>query len=604
MKKTFVILITICILCTSILPVMAEDSNTNILIKEPTMEEVLSDCITIDEDNFTPSKLPRYTDEINLFSVRSTSYTDEQKAAKLRDFLVERLSNIETYQDELTLGEYRFSGESVKSDVLYFDLSGLYDFELYYDAANQSSTKEILRNATNDIRDKYPRIFWCKNQYTWSWNGEGKLTQIGFRLDCDIDFDVKDGLQPVIDEVTALTAEFDGYVQSIVDLIPDDYSDYEKILFVNDYLCTNYKYDIRYYTNNAAKLHISNAYDFFKEGKGVCQAYTLAFMAIMDELCIRCDSVLSEEMNHLWNLVELNGKWYHIDVTWNDPAAEMYDADTLGKAMHKYFLLSSECMQDSSHDHTGFDVESYGYEIGTEFDEVEVNLNQSLKSSFIKLNGTWYNTGYNENTRTCGLYAFESSDISLISNSDFETPLCNIGKWGYKGCYSYLSKYKNNILFNTPTSICMFDGNQVTELYAPEKADNEKIYGFTLKDDTIYMQLATNPNSSGMQNATIETVNLADLIGPTIKDYDETAEQATIYTSNAINGIIIFASYDTNDKLIDCAFINCAGDTKITAGINKYDAPDDFNTTGAQKVKVMLWENSTALKPLCAPLEK
>ena len=584
MKKWFLFLISICILCSFVSsPVMAEYVNSEIV------------CFDEQNGDFTPSVNPRFPSEVSFFS---SKLSDEQKAVKLRDFLLERLNNIEVYQDELTLGE-----DNTGADALYIDLSGLYDVELYYDTTtNKNATKEILRNAINDIRDKSPRTFWCDNYYSWYWNkNDCKLFKLGLRLNCDIDFDVEDGLQPVIDEVNALTAEFDGYVQSIVDLIPDDYSDYEKILFVNDYLCTNYKYDTRYY---ASKAYITNVYDFFKEGTGVCQAYTLAFMAIMDELEIRCDSVVSEDMKHIWNLVELNGKWYHIDVTWNDPCFKTLENDTFGHAQHKYFLLSAELMQDSEHNHYGFDAESYGYEIGTEFDDIEVNLNQSLKSSFIELNGTWYNTGYNDATRKCGLYAFNSPDISSITNNDLKTPLYDIGKWGYQGSYSYLIKYKDTILFNTPISICIFDGNEVVELYIPERANNEKIYGFDIKDNTIRIQLATNPYKSGMTNAILKTVNLVDLIKLTIGKYDETTKQATIYAPEDTNGILIFASYGANDKLIDCKFTVYSEDTKITKGTNVYTAPNGFNTTGAEKVRIMIWENTSTLKPLCDALEK
>lgn len=497
-----------------------ENSIEESFSEEKTYEEE-TESVPVNEFAITPSYLPRYTPEIRLFTLRSPRLSDEQKAVKLRDFLLERLNNMEAYQNELTLAE-----DNSGAPVLYVDLSGLYDVELYYDnAANKNTAKKIMRNAINGIRDSSPRTFWCKNSYTWSWDkNDYKISTIGLILNCDKDFNVEDGLQPVIDEVNALTAELDSYVQSIVDLIPDNYSDYEKILFANDYLCTNYKYDTRYYTSN---VYISNAYDFFKEGKGVCQAYTLVFMAIMDELGIRSDVVSSEAMNHIWNLVELNGKWYHVDVTWNDPCFRTLKNDTFGKSSHKYFLLSSERIENIDtypDNHYGFDVDSYGYEFGTEFDDIEVDLNKSLISSFIELNGTWYNTGYNDAIRKCGLYAFNSPDLSSITNEDLKTPFYNIGLWRTAGtayypyAFSYLAKYNDTILFNTPTAICVFDGNNVAELYIPERADDERIYGFTVKDNTMYMQLATDPND-GMENATLIK---ADIVNVVYKDYDGT----------------------------------------------------------------------------------
>lgn len=578
----------------------------DIILNDTIPEEDVVEAVYSEDQaqNIISSISPRYSPKIKLFSFSRSRLSDEQKAAELRNFLAERLLNIDSYEDEITLEERRLSGNSTASDVLFIDLSELPGFSLYANSNDIDSTRQILSMAFNDILNKFPGLFWLNNRYYWEWMlSDYKVTRIGIELNCYTDFDVDNGLQSVINEIDSLTAEFNNYVRSITDLIPEHYSDYEKVIFVNDYLCTNYQYDTRYYTSNVC---IYNAYDFFKEGKGVCQAYTLAFMAVMDELGIRCDSVASEEMNHIWNLVELDGKWYHIDVTWNDPCFNTHNKDTLGLAKHQYFLLSSERIQDSEHEHYGFDIESYGYEIGTEFDEMEVDLNQSFRSPFIELNGTWYNTVYNEDTRTCELYSFESSDISLVSNSDFQTPLFKIGSWGYIGSFSYLSKYKDIILFNTPDSICGYDGNEISVIYTPEKRSNEKIYGFDIKGDTIRIQLATNPNESGMKKATLKTANLADLIEQslTIESYDETTKQAQIFAPEDTEGILVFASYDKEERLIDCEFVVCTGNNKITKGANEYAAPDGFDTNGAEKVKIMVWENVTTFKPLCEAYEK
>lgn len=551
---------------------------------------------------FTQSENPRFSSDVGFFSLGTS---DKQKAEKLRDFLLERLNNLNAYRNELSIGEYFFPNESTASVVLFFDLTKLSGVSLYYNSANKATTQEILLSAMNDVRDKDPKAFWCKSQWVWYWNSSYKLTKFGIKLDCREDLDVNGGMQLLINKVNALTAEFDGYVQKITDLIPENYSDYQKILFVNDYLCTNYRYDIRYYSNPDSAIY--NVYDFFKEDKGVCQAYALAFMAIMDELGIRCDSVVSEAINHIWNLVELNEKWYHIDVTWNDPEFATLDYDTFGKATHSYFLLSSDALLEKRPSGV-FDIDGYGYEIGTEYDEPIVNLDKTLRSAFVELDGTWYTTGYNEDTLSCGLCALDSPDISLITYDDLETHVYDIGLWTIEGentfypySYSYLVKYGDLILFNSPTAICVFDGNGVTELYVPEKAAAERIYGFTVKDGMVYVQLATNPNSSGMENATVITVKILDLIKGklAVRGYDKTTMKATVYTPIATEAILIFVSYDEYGRVLDCKIKECLENSVIANGENEYAAPDGFDTRGAEKIKIMVWENIAALSPMC-----
>ncbi len=58
------------------------------------------------------------------------------------------------------------------------------------------------------------------------------------------------------------------------------------------------------------------------EGKGSCVAYSRAFQLLLHMLRIDCRIVYgTTEMNHVWNLVELDEAWYHVDLTWDDPIA-------------------------------------------------------------------------------------------------------------------------------------------------------------------------------------------------------------------------------------------------------------------------------------------
>lgn len=571
MKKLFLTLFTaLLLLSIVILPVCADEISTEIVYCD------------VKADDFYTSGNPRYPTASGDLSLFASEYTDAQKAVILRDFIIERLRNMEDYKAELSLDQ----------NFIWIDLSGFSDFTLYYDSENKASTDTILKCVLTDIIKKTPDLFWVDScKYRGSAN---KVTTIGYSLNYLDDIDVSQGLQSVIDAVNSLTAEYNGYVKSITDQISVAYSDYEKILFTNDYLCVHYQYDGTYNKETSY-----NAYGFFKTGTGVCQGYSLAFMAIMDRLGIKCDSVISSEMNHMWNLVQVNGKWYHIDVTWNDPTFSDPYKDWYGQANHKYFLLSSVCMQDDNHNHTGFDVDSYGYQIGNEYDNIGVDLNYSLKSSFVELNGTWYNTGYYN--YCTGMYALASSDIASITNETLKAPMYQIGGWGYYGAYSYLAKYKDMILFNTPVSIYAFDGENFYEIYKPTILnEGEKIYGFDIHGDYMRLQIAENPNVDGIQNATEVYVPLDSVLDIAIQSYNTTTKLVSVYAPKNVSGILIFASYGENNRLIDCRYVP----ESLTFGTKNYNAPSGFKTDGAEKIKVMFFDSLPALKPLCKSLEQ
>ena len=77
----------------------------------------------------------------------------------------------------------------------------------------------------------------------------------------------------------------------------------------------------------------------------VCDGYAYAFQKIMKHLHIPCRFVVgrSGKIGHGWNMVKLEGKWYHIDVTFDDPIVNGSDANTIPR--YKYFLKSTSVMR-------------------------------------------------------------------------------------------------------------------------------------------------------------------------------------------------------------------------------------------------------------------
>ena len=54
----------------------------------------------------------------------------------------------------------------------------------------------------------------------------------------------------------------------------------------------------------------------------------------------------------MWNLVRINGKWYHVDLVWDDPVYPSDQSDRDGVVLHQHFLLSDRAIKKTGH--TGF----------------------------------------------------------------------------------------------------------------------------------------------------------------------------------------------------------------------------------------------------------
>lgn len=114
-------------------------------------------------------------------------------------------------------------------------------------------------------------------------------------------------------ETQAAKKKFNRKVSQIVRGAKKQSDFKSKILYVNNAICysTNYSGDTGVPFNQTA-------YGVLVKGRGACQSYAQAFKVIMDRLDIPCEYRYSNDKEHIWNIVKYKGRWYHVDVTWND----------------------------------------------------------------------------------------------------------------------------------------------------------------------------------------------------------------------------------------------------------------------------------------------
>lgn len=80
------------------------------------------------------------------------------------------------------------------------------------------------------------------------------------------------------------------------------------------------------YDSTISEDNIYNIYGALINRSTVCEGYARAFKAMMDDLNIPCliacgigQNSSGQTESHAWNYVMIDGKWYAIDVTWDDP---------------------------------------------------------------------------------------------------------------------------------------------------------------------------------------------------------------------------------------------------------------------------------------------
>ena len=120
-------------------------------------------------------------------------------------------------------------------------------------------------------------------------------------------------------------------------------SDIDKIVAVHDYLLLNVAYDEEHVElrNNPDAHYVEGT---LLQGKAVCSGYASTFRLFMILQGINCEYVSNN--GHGWNLIELDGEWYHMDVTWDDPVP-----DEEGRVLYTHFMMTDEMLATlDSHD--------------------------------------------------------------------------------------------------------------------------------------------------------------------------------------------------------------------------------------------------------------
>lgn len=113
----------------------------------------------------------------------------------------------------------------------------------------------------------------------------------------------------------------------------------EKIKVLHDYIIENTDYDQEFLSNESI-YNSGVAIGPLFEGKAICSGYTDLMAIFLDELGIANYKVSS--IDHVWNLVKVDGEWLHLDLTWDDP---IINNGSESVVLDDYFLITTSQLE-------------------------------------------------------------------------------------------------------------------------------------------------------------------------------------------------------------------------------------------------------------------
>lgn len=129
-------------------------------------------------------------------------------------------------------------------------------------------------------------------------------------------------------------------------IVTSSMTELQKVIAIHDWIVINMDYAYVDYVNGTIQQDAHTAYGGLETGYVVCNGYVELFNMMCAQAGIETKKIsgyanagLGDEM-HSWNQVKIDGKWYNVDLTWDDPTyKDKEHADNL-HISYRYFLLS------------------------------------------------------------------------------------------------------------------------------------------------------------------------------------------------------------------------------------------------------------------------
>ena len=126
-------------------------------------------------------------------------------------------------------------------------------------------------------------------------------------------------------------------------------STFDKELLVHDKLIAMCRY-----SENTAYMYRNTIYGVLCGNNATCEGYARTAKYLLDRLGVPCYVVSGQSsppgstaQSHMWNIVEVDGASYHLDLTWDDPVLE----SGVNLIQYTYFNVTDSAI---SLTHTGF----------------------------------------------------------------------------------------------------------------------------------------------------------------------------------------------------------------------------------------------------------
>ncbi|MDE6364074.1 MAG: BspA family leucine-rich repeat surface protein [Lachnospiraceae bacterium] len=457
-----------------------EETETEIEIKTTAQEE--SDAIETEEstesEHTETEQETVYAEETapheQIVTVELAGAYQYGDAPSERDHVSAFSENLAADRDTVGLEQYLYQQMKERSNTINLETYGI--------------SKDKIGNIVSGVLNENPDLYYVKKGFRYSLSGNDVI-EVMLKYEDSYDDNA-----------------FQKAVREALAVVKPEMSELEKAIVLHDYLVVNCEYDKENLDKGEIPDASYTAYGTLVNRMSVCEGYALTYKYLLNQSGINCLMVKSDAMNHAWNLIRLDGKYYQVDVTWDDPTW-----DKIGRARHEYMFRSDDAFVNACKHHDWTVTE--GSEV-VEYKAVDTSYDNAFwldSDAPLVLVGedcyyvTYQDTGVINKTR-------------LSDTTGSGTTVCELGRWTvwqgngfWPSAFSGLFYVNDRLYYNDQSSIRSFaldDAGNAIDKREEFKADttNGYIYGSAFCQGKVLYSLHQDPNISAK-----ETVLTADI---------------------------------------------------------------------------------------------
>lgn len=331
------------------------------------------------------------------------------------------------------------------------------------DISSYKLSLEDAHSLMNIIIDAHPELFFI--DYWNVYRSDDEIASYIKPHYRHVDENGKPDAQRIYSEMQAFYDEADRYLALVSDELSVCRDDFSKALLLHDEIALNAHYDLDNDSN----------YTFIKDNNGLCRCYAQVYAYLLGQLGIKSEIIDTpvNEMCHEWMKICLDGKYYNVDLTWDDSTP-----DEPGKVEHGYFLFSDGAKEDH-----------YGYQTlypstDKKYDNIKLH-NYNSKICKVSADDTVVYAVDNANKRLVKYNYATDQETTLLNLNNYKWKADSEGtpwKWGRTS----LETYGGYLFYNTPDEIYRYDLTTGKSALLFHRTDGKQYFGIRIKNGILY----------------------------------------------------------------------------------------------------------------------